>query len=91
MFWDNWISDVKTYQLDKDWIEGWYKEYSFDAKVYKEPSRFGINKGRVSNITCFHDDKVIADYDRGWEMKPIRGTKNAKAFDYIIDELERRR
>lgn len=52
------------------WREGFYKNYWWQAKVYDEGSRFGINSGRISKlqIRLWSDgkkDEVVYNYDRG--------------------------
>lgn len=48
-----------------NWIRGEYKQRLFYAKVYNEPSEYGIDKGRVSKLTVYGDkDNVIFHYDR---------------------------
>jgi len=49
--------------------------YKFQAKVYNEGSKFGINKGRVSKL-CVRKvgpkgrTTEIITYDRGWDIRP---------------------
>ena len=42
--------------------------YHFNAKVYQEPSEFGINGGKVSKLCIGDDEKCILNYDRGWDI-----------------------
>ncbi len=43
------------------------KEYLIEAKVYDNPSMFGINGGRVSKLYIeTPDEEEICCYDRGW-------------------------
>jgi hypothetical protein len=62
------------------WMEGFIGKYTFQAKVYDEPSTFGINDGRVSKLMVW-DEVVrqkesniftasIINYDRGWDIEP---------------------
>lgn len=39
-------------------------------KVYEEGSRFGINNGKISKLMLKLDGEIIANYDRGWDIKP---------------------
>lgn len=46
--------------------------YVFQAKHYDDPSRFGIDGGRVSKL-CIRRDGVAKDviaYERGWLVEP---------------------
>ena len=57
------------------WITGWYvkdgKGYYINAKVYMEPSEYGINNGPVSKFSISDEkDNLILNYDRGWDIKP---------------------
>ena len=40
------------------------------VKHYDEPSKFGINNGRISKLTIKVDGKVTCNYDRGWDIEP---------------------
>lgn len=72
--------------------------YEFYAKVFDEPSEYGIDGGRISKLTIvagsINDDpeelwnKVIVNYDRGWDIKPSN-SKHMEIFHAILDELER--
>lgn len=42
----------------------------YDAKVYDEPSYFGINRGKISKLTLKHNGEYIANYDRDWDIVP---------------------
>lgn len=39
-------------------------------KVYDEPSKFGINHGRISKLQLKQNGKIVANYDRGWDIYP---------------------
>ena len=40
------------------------------VKHYENPSKYGIDNGRISKLMLKIDGKVVANYDRGWDMKP---------------------
>lgn len=45
--------------------------FSWEAKVYDLPSKYGINGGRVSKLYIVTDNNhCICNYDRGWDIKP---------------------
>ena len=47
------------------WMSGTFGSLEFDAKVYDNPSHFGINAGRVSKLLVKDAFNVIYEYDRG--------------------------
>ena len=54
---------------------GNYLGYRYDAKIYDEPSRLGIDNGRILKLAvyeyrnCDHRE-VVVNYDRGWDIWP---------------------
>lgn len=40
-------------------------------KVYEGGSQYGIDQGRISKLTLKRDDKIIANFDRGWDVEPV--------------------
>lgn len=44
--------------------------FKIEAKVYDEPSQYGINNGRISKLWIQNKNsgKTIANYDRGWDF-----------------------
>lgn len=60
-------------------MSGWVKgkvdfngdEYDYQAKVFDDPSLYGIEEGRVSKLKIDNEDGFcIARYDRRWEVSP---------------------
>ena len=49
---------------------GYYLGYTYMAKVYDEPSRLGIDNGRISKLTVCDYRKTVVNYDRGWDVWP---------------------
>jgi len=50
----------------------------YQIKHYDETSSFGINEGKISKLSLSQNGKIIANYDRGWDIKPIsEGAKTA--------------
>ena len=37
------------------------------VKHYKEPSKYGINNGRISKVMLKIDEEIVCNYDRGWD------------------------
>ncbi|WP_201751247.1 MULTISPECIES: hypothetical protein [unclassified Neglectibacter] len=77
-----------TTALCRGWFKGTIGKYSYSAKVYDTPSRFGINHGRVSKLAIYDEDKrrregweaaCIVNYDRGWDVRP----KDKEAKDVL--------
>lgn len=65
------------------WEKGKANGYTYSAKVYAEPSHFGINNGRVSKLSIRNaDGEQVANYDRGWDGIPA--TDEAKHALKII-------
>jgi hypothetical protein len=70
------------------WVRGNYNGYLYAAKVYNEPSQFGINEGRVSKFYCSYDGEEVMCYDREWASKP-KTTDQYNALVSIVDALEK--
>lgn len=49
---------------------GQYKFCRYWAKCFEEPSEYGIKGGRISKLQIRIDDRVICNYDRGWDIEP---------------------
>lgn len=64
------------------------KEYiavHYSIKVYDEPSKFGINHGKISKLELKQDGKIVVNYDRGWDIRPT--TKEAEiALCILLDQ-----
>ena len=56
------------------WKEGSLKVHEsvfhYWMKQYDEGSEFGIDGGRISKLTLKRNGAVVANYDRGWDIKP---------------------
>lgn len=46
-------------------------KFLYSIKVFEEGSSFGINGGKISKLTIKRNDKVVCNYDRGWDIKPV--------------------
>jgi len=40
-------------------------------KHFEKGSEFGIDKGNISKLILKRNGKIIANYDRGWDVKPV--------------------
>lgn len=62
---------------DGNWIEGSLGKFKFVAKVFSEPSTFGIKDGHISKLQICDTsqphwgfDGCYLNYDRGWDIRP---------------------
>ena len=57
------------------WKEGTIKIqnsiFHYWVKVYDEPSRFGIDGGRISKLMLKRKNEIVCNYDRGWDIRPV--------------------
>jgi len=69
---------------EDNWVQGKAGMYSFDAKLFNDPSMYGIDGGRVSklSISSLHG-MIVANYDRGWDIEP-----NEEILDYFDAVME---
>jgi len=64
------------------WASGVVDRYEFSALVLHEPTKLGIDKGRISKLSIWDPiikentknfiDACIVNYDRGWDIKPSK-------------------
>lgn len=63
------------------WKEGSVKVesgiYHYQAKVYDTPSKYGINRGRISKLSVRLNGREVIGYDRGWYKQPSTQAENA--------------
>ena len=68
--------------------KGGYIICHYWMKVYEKPSkRYGINGGRISKLTIKIDGRVVANYDRGWDIEPADDVAE-KAVQILLLETE---
>ena len=76
------------------WVKGIFYidgiELAYSAKVFEEPSPFGINGGTVSKLSvclswnCIPNwDHQLLGYDRGWYQEPTDDIAK-KALEYLL-------
>ena len=57
------------------WKEGALKVYDsifhYWMKVYDGPSEFCINGGKISKLMLKRNGRIVCNYDRGWDVKPM--------------------
>lgn len=61
------------------WCYGEMDGYQYEAKVYGNPSAFGINNGRISKLYIYGQDaEILACYERGWSGEVDAPPENLK-------------
>lgn len=60
--------------------------YNFSAKVFMEPSEYGINGGQVSKLCIGNNENCILNYDRGWDILDPMFTPDI--LEDIVEALE---
>lgn len=78
-----------SFPSNDNWVRGTAGRYNFVAKLFDEPSWYGINDGRVSKLEIREEatDRRIVNYDRGWDIEP-KTENEKKAFNAILEFLE---
>jgi len=57
--------------------------YRYLMKVYDEPSRYGIDGGRISKLTITRYGETVCNYDREWDREPV-DEDTAKALAILL-------
>ncbi len=72
------MANIKITRTDGQWKLGTIDGIKFNAKVYEEPSEFGIHNGNVSKLWI----DGVCNYDRGWDVraKTAEGKAMVKAI-----------
>jgi len=60
-----------------------YPDYTFRAKVFDVGSVFGIGQGRISKLQVWCRDRVVMNYDRGWDQPP-ESRRDRKVLEEIV-------
>ena len=74
------------------WYVGRVDGHHFEALVFAEPSRYGIDGGQVSKLYLWSKPKKkggeeIAVYERGWELEPSEDVR--PVVELLVRELSR--
>ena len=88
-------ADLTIVSVDGHWVEGKYKDHVFLAKVYSEPSEFGINDGHVSKLSVLKkglpnikfgwgQERTLYNYDRGVDIDDPIGAEIAGVLDKAL-------
>lgn len=81
------IAQFKDFSMDSSWVNGTVDRFTFEAKLFDNPSCFGINDGRVSKLNIANAmGRWVVNYDRGWDIKPAAAHK--PYFDAVMKLLE---
>lgn len=65
------------------WTKGTINGYDYCIKHFEEGSEYGINGGRISKLDIRKGGKTLANYDRGWDIKPT-GKETIAVFKEIL-------
>lgn len=68
------------------WTKGTIDGFTYCVKHFEEGSPFGINEGRISKLDMRKDDRIVVNYDRGWDIKP-KGKAVQAAYQKILDQF----
>lgn len=57
------------------------------VKAFEEGSEWGINGGKISKLSIKIDGEWVANYDRGWYVKPANDDEAAQlAYCILLNE-----
>ena len=57
------------------------------VKAFEEGSEWGINGGKISKLSIKIDGEWVANYDRGWDVKPADDDESAQlAYCILLNE-----
>ena len=57
------------------------------VKAFEEGSEWGINVGKISKLSIKIDGEWVANYDRGWDVKPADDDEAAQlAYCILLNE-----
>lgn len=70
-----------------EWVKGHgSNKVTFSARVFDKGSVYGIDNGRVSKLFICKDNKIIVNYDRGWDVKP-ENTEHQAIYKAVMNKL----
>lgn len=83
-----------TGEYQGNWVEGVINngEFGFQAKVFEEGSKYGINNGRISLLYIWEGewngvDKCFIVYEREWDLKP-KTTLQREILNSVVSYFE---
>mgnify|MGYP005775497811 CR=1 FL=1 len=56
-------------------------------KHYDNPSKYGIDGGRISKLMLKIGDEIVANYDRGWDIRPMNEAAET-ALRILVHEID---
>lgn len=56
----------------------------YEVKSYEDGSEYGIDNGRISKLTVWINEKIVINYDRGWDLKP---DKKDESMMFVYNEI----
>lgn len=68
------------------WTKGTINGFDYCIKHYEEGSIYGINEGRISKLEMRKNGRIVANYDRGWDIEP-KGETVLKAYKKLLDKF----
>lgn len=69
------------------WSKGKINGYEVEVKHFNSGSKYGIGAGKISKLTIKKDGKTVANYDRGWDIKPQDKSASA-VYKKVLEEIE---
>lgn len=67
--------------------DGSTKKAKYWVKAFAEGSEYGINGGKISKLSIKIDGAWVANYDRGWDIKPDENDEAAQiAYCILLQE-----
>lgn len=69
------------------WKHGELSGFKWNIKVFEVGSEFGINNGRISKLWIQRESngETVANYSRGWDVKPFDADGNF--YDNDVKEV----
>lgn len=69
------------------WKHGELSGFKWSIKVFEVGSEFGINNGRISKLWIQRESngEAVANYSRGWDVKPFDADGNF--YDNDVKEV----
>ena len=83
-------TSIELKALKDFWYEGDIRGYKIQAKIFDEPSQFGIDNGRISKLWISGNGEEL-NYDRGWDTpEPLPDLDNysERLLDIYIDIID---
>lgn len=62
-----------------------HTDIEYCCKHFEEPSKFGIEGGRISKLMLRQNGRVVYNYDRGLDIEP-QTAEAELALSYLMDE-----